>query len=135
MEQELRERIAAYNAETEDLRNDVEAYCADMSVDLETRWKLFVDSKLGKIDDYLLDVEEFGFDYEDVFFEVRKYQHIDLVDMVSQMENWIEKYGTVTEENLPKHEKGKFGKFSHDGIAEFKEFLMDEFTKGGVMDW
>ena len=135
MEQELRERIIAYNAETEDLRNDVEAYCADTAVDLETRWKLFVDSNLGKINDYILDIERFGFDYEDVFYEIRKFQHIDLVSMVDKMEEWIEKYGTVTKENLPTNQKEKFGKFSHDGIAEFKEFIMDEFTKACVMDW
>jgi len=135
MENELRERISNFNTEREDLQNDVEAFCSDVSVDLDTRWKLFVESGLGKIDDYIMSIEQFGFEYEDVLYEVRKYQHIDLTDMVDRISDWIERYGSMSEEQLPDSQKNKFGKFSNEVLVSFKEFILDNFTKECVMDW
>ena len=135
MEAELRERIESYNSETEDLRNDIESFCADMSVDLDIRWNLFVESKLGSINPYILDFGQLGFEVEDVIYEPRKFQHIDLIDMVSTIEKWVHDYGKMTEDELPEGQKDKFGKFSNDVVIKFKEFLLDNFTKECVMDW
>ena len=135
MEQELRERIEQFNIEREDLKNDVESFCADVSIDLDARWKLFVDSNLGSNNSYIFDLDQFGIEYDDVMYEPRKYQTIDLVHIVSTIEDWINRYGSMSEDQLPKLEKSKFGKFSNDLVIKLKESLMDEFTSSCIFDW
>lgn len=136
MEHEIRERIIAYNSETEDLRNDIEAYCADVSVELDIRWKLFKESKLGEIDDSYVDFEDLGIDLYsgDVFNEVRKFEHVDLIAAVEDIEVWISNYGKMTEEELPKCEKKKFGKLTDELVVKMKERILDKFVKECIFD-
>jgi len=135
MENELRERITRFNTERDDLKNDVESFCADISVDLDVRWKLFVDSKLGSTDGWVFDLDQFGIEYDDVVYEARKFQTINLVAIVSTIEDWINEYGSMTKDQLPDREKSKFGKFSNDLVIKLKEALMDEFTSSCIFDW
>lgn len=135
MEAELRERITRFNTERDDLKNDVESFCADVSIDLDIRWKLFVDSNLGSTDGWVFDLEQFGIEYEDVIFEARKFQTINLIAIVDTIEDWINEYGSMTQDQLPDREKSKFGKFSSDLVIKLKESLMDEFTSSCIFDW
>lgn len=136
MEQEIRERIIAYNSETEDLRNDIEAYCADVSVELDIRWKLFKESNLGEIDNSYVDFEDLGIDLYngDVFNDVRKFEHVDLIAAVEDIEVWISNYGKMTEEELPKCEKKKFGKLTDELVVKMKERILDKFVKECIFD-
>ena len=132
MEQELRERIEAFKNEQIDLRNDLESFCSDISIDLDVRWKLFVDSELGTVArDYT------GFDDFPIYLfdDYSRHQTIGLIDIVQDIESWVREYGDMSKEDIPEYLQKYHGVHTAELVKELKEKLLDSFIKAVVYDW
>lgn len=133
MEAELMERISNHNTEKEDLRNDIESYCSDTSVDLDIRWNLFVSSNLGKTHPDIINFDDIGLG--SIYNDFSRHQVVDLIDVVENINAWVINYGSKPEEELQDFFKQYVGVYTKDVVIEMKERLMDKFVKACVHDW
>ena len=137
MEQELRERIEKFNVESEDLKHDMMSYVVDTSVDLDIRWKLFAESKLGDTPSSYIDFSDLGVDAygDDLVYERRKYETVDLIGLIHQMEENIENWKGKQASEINEHERLQFEKTTPDLIIKMKERILENFTKACIFNW
>jgi hypothetical protein len=133
MELELRERIESYKEEKTDLRNDVESYCADLSVDLDTRWKLFVESDLGSVAPDIISFDDLGF--TSAYEEMNRHQEVDLVNIVEDINIFVINYGSKPKEELSTYMQKYYDVYTPELVIQMKERLLDLFVKACVHDW
>lgn len=132
METELRERIVQLNTDMEDLRNDVESFCADLSIDLDTRWNLFKDSELGHHVSETIDFSDFGID---LYRNCNRHSTVNLVYEIDEIEAWAINYGTQKKEDLLNHMQEFHGIYTIETANLMKERTLDMFAKSCTMDW
>lgn len=132
MEQELRERIDAFNNEKVDLRNDIESFCSDQSVDLDIRWQLFVDSGLGETSSDYINFDDLGVD---LYSDTSRYATVDLISEVENINAWVANYGDKPKDELSEYMQKYHGVYTSELVIKMKERLLDMFSKACIMDW
>lgn len=132
MKKQLQKRLEEFKIRKEVLERDLKEFCKDESSTLDDRWEFFKESDIGDHDGCYVNFEEYGIDiYNDRGYKTDKYETVNLVDVINEMEEVL----NFDEDKVPSYRKKQRDLYTWEMINGMKEKILQEFVKSCEFDW